>query len=137
MVFGWLRRKGKQSAPADPPAPESPEQNLPPGGTDPQSDSKEVSHKDGNASESQPVRMAALYERQAKDGDAHSCFLLGEMYESGFGVGRSMDKAISLFRAAAEKGDPDALAKMMELFERGKWLPNSRRDAVRLYKIAA
>ncbi len=101
MVFGWLRRKGKQSAPADPPAPESPEQNLPPGGTDPQSDSKEVSHKDGNASESQPVRMAALYERQAKDGDAHSCFLLGEMYESGFGVGRAMDKAISLVRAAA------------------------------------
>jgi len=61
------------------------------------------------------AKAAELCQKGADIGGAESQYMLGDFYLKGLGVPKDKDKAIELFRKAAEQGQEDAKSKLKEL----------------------
>ena len=73
----------------------------------------------------------------AKEGNVKSQFLLGEMYASGWGVGKNFVEAVKWYRLAAEAGDPEAQSSLGVMYEKGRGVPQDFVFAHMWYNISA
>ncbi|MBR3410175.1 MAG: sel1 repeat family protein [Candidatus Methanomethylophilaceae archaeon] len=64
--------------------------------------------------------------RAAEEGDVDAMYRLGELYESGEGVDRSLEEALRWYSRAAELGHSKAQFKRGALYQRGYGIPSSK-----------
>ncbi len=69
--------------------------------------------------------------------DPEAAILLGIMYEEGLGVERSDQKALSLYRTAADQGHAVAQNNLGFMYYNGKCVPQSHEEAAKWYLKAA
>jgi TPR repeat protein/transglutaminase-like putative cysteine protease len=80
---------------------------------------------------------AARWYKVASDlGSAISTNNLGDMYENGYGVEKSLEKAISLYRQAATEGEAIGFLSLGSLFEAGRGVASSPRMAYVYFLLA-
>jgi hypothetical protein len=77
------------------------------------------------------------YLLQAKDGEIHAQFAVGEMYQRGRGVEASDEDALHWFSLSASQGNLKAAYKAAYLYLHSNSVPQSPQKAVPLLKLAA
>ena len=91
-----------------------------------------------DAFESQDHRKAArLFRKAAEQGHFVAQFLLGAMYQEGFGVTQNDGEAVRWWRKAAEQGYADAQFNLGNMYRAGRGVARDNRGAVRWYRQAA
>ena len=81
---------------------------------------------------------AALLEKVAEQGDPEAQYELGRLYELGIGVDQDVERAIELFREAADADYPDAINDLGFLhFQGGLGVPRDPKRAIALFERAA
>ena len=66
-------------------------------------------------SEKDPGRAAELYARSSEGGYRDGTCALGALYEKGLGVRRDRERALALYREAAEQGSQEAKKALQRL----------------------
>lgn len=78
----------------------------------------------------------ATFRQGCKDGDAHSCSVLGVMYETGHGVVRDERRAARLFGRSCQRGNARACVSMGRMMENGKSVRRDLAGAEMMYDAA-
>ena len=73
----------------------------------------------------------------AKQGDAHSQFNLGVMYDNGQGVAQSYSEAVKWYRKAADQGEASAQFNLGNMYDIGRGVAHSDTEALKWYRKAA
>jgi hypothetical protein len=74
-----------------------------------------------------PVRAVTWYKKAAEKGSADAAYELGEMYEFGNGVEKSMPEAVRWYREAANDGDGDAMIALGFCYMEGDGVPADKK----------
>ncbi len=82
-------------------------------------------------------KAVEYYKRAAASHHPPALLSLGICHAHGFGVERSMNKAIRLWLAAADLGDRDAMHNIANAYLRGTGVPRDFDAAIRWYKLSA
>ncbi|MDX8346618.1 caspase family protein [Cognatiyoonia sp. IB215446] len=77
------------------------------------------------------------YEAAAAMGDLRALFSLGVLYETGTGVDRDFERAVSFYKQSADGGLPDAQVNLALEFYAGQNIAQDRQMAVELMQQAA
>ena len=83
------------------------------------------------------AKAAAWIRLAAAQGDAHSQFVLGGMYEKGEGVPQDDAEAIAWYRRAAEQGHAEAQYNLGRIYDRGMGAPPDDAEAATWYRQAS
>ena len=89
------------------------------------------------AEQREAVREFAEIAKKACAGELDAVFKLGECYFDGQGVSRDSEKAVALFRQAAEKGHAAAQHALAMRFEYGYGVEPDLTEAAKWYRLAA
>ena len=73
----------------------------------------------------------------AKHGDAGAQFLLGVIYDQGYGVLQDYTEALRWYRLAADQGNADAEYNLGFMYSQGQGVPQDYKEATRWYRLAA
>jgi len=76
-------------------------------------------------------------EQLAEKGDVRAQYLIGLMYEQGYGVTADVKKAAEWFGKAAAMGEPNAQYGLGFMYYHGQGVPKDARQAAEWYKKAA
>ncbi|MBT2115598.1 TonB family protein [Dyella sp. LX-66] len=87
-------------------------------------------------SKQQPDQRAALIER-ASHGDTLAQYLVGAIYETGYGVDKDPTAAVDWFRKSADAGNPVGQYKLGQLYESGWHVSKDPKQAFELHMKAA
>src|ERR1039458_7438606 len=83
------------------------------------------------------IRSFAEIAKRANAGELDAVFKLGEDYFHGHGVSRDPEKAVALFRQAAEHGHAAAQHTLAMRFENGDGIEPDLTEAAKWYRLAA
>ena len=78
-----------------------------------------------------PAVAARYYRLAAESGNEWGQLKMGELYEAGKGVPRSLPRAIAWYRQAAAQNNPWAQARLGELYADGTGVPRNEALAIR------
>ena len=104
-----------------------------------------ISQRPGKASQFQVIRLGPdlstvlrSLEKSGGDKSSQALFLLGQIYQGGFGLNQDDAKARLWFTKAADRGFADAQSALGVFHATGRGgLDKSDQEAVRLYKLSA
>jgi len=77
-----------------------------------------------------------LYEQAALNGESSAQFMLGILYENGWGTGKDPRKALDWYMKAAEQGHPDSLYNLGVMHFYGNGIPKDRNQGIAYYEEA-
>ncbi|MCL2860948.1 MAG: sel1 repeat family protein [Firmicutes bacterium] len=75
--------------------------------------------------------------KQAENGNKFACFILGVMYDMGYGLKKDIHKAVIWYKRSAEQGYANALRNLGMCYHNGNGVKHNAEEAVRLFKLAA
>ncbi len=83
------------------------------------------------------LRAAAIWRKEAEEGDVAARTRLAWLYESGLGVERNLEEAARLFRLSANAGDSEAQYALAVMLRTGSGISKNTEEALYWLSIAA